>query len=135
MKYQAIIVTLFVVIHHAIAAIHGGAHTDLQILLSPAQNGFVYIGIIALPLIAVILVWTRFATTGLVVLLISMAGALVFDIYHHYILVSPDNIAHLPHGPAHHHHQFIWTAHALAVLQAIGVVLAAYLLQRARARQ
>ncbi|MEM7535888.1 MAG: hypothetical protein AAF639_27155 [Chloroflexota bacterium] len=134
MNHQTIIVTLFVIIHHTIASIHGGAHTELQVLLTSAQNAFVYINIIAVPLIAVVLVWTRFATTGLVILLISMAGALAFDIYHHYILVSPDNIAHLPDGPVYHHHQFIWTAHALTIMQSVGVVLATYLLQQVRVR-
>ena len=133
MRPQAIIVTVFLILHHAVAVMHGGVHTALEIFLPAAKNSFVIGIIIVLPILAVILVWTQFATAGLLVLMICMAGALVFDVYHHYILVSPDNIAHLPQGAHDQHAQFVWTAHALAVLQITGTGLAAYLLGARRA--
>ena len=48
---------------------------------------------------------------------LSMIGAFLFGGYHHYVLVSPDNIEHLPHGPPHSHAQFISSAAAIALLE------------------
>lgn len=129
MRNQAIIATIFLLIHHAIAVMHGDVHNSIPVILSSAQNIFVYLVIMLLPIVAVVLMWTRFANIGLPLLLVTMVGALAFDIYHHYILVSPDNIAHLPAAPADLHSQFVWTAHALTLIQVIGVGLAAYFLR------
>lgn len=134
MRNQAIVITIFLLIHHMIAVMHGDAHTNIPVILSSWQNIFVYSVIVLVPIIAVALVWTRYATIGLSLLLICMAGSLVFDVYHHYILVSPDNIAHLPPSSPDFHSRFIWTAHALTLLQIVGVVLAAYFL-RSNARE
>ncbi len=128
MRREAFIMTIFLIVHHTIATLHGDAHNNLAILLSDLQNLFVGIVLILLPIVAVILLWTRFAGTGLWVMLLSMASSLAFDVYHHYILISPDHIAHLPDGPVEHHTHFIWTANAIAGLQLIGVVLAIYFL-------
>lgn len=126
MKNWAIIVTIFLLIHHAIAIMHGNVHTEIPVILSSFQNLFVTIVMVLLPVLAVILAWTRYAKIGFLLLAICMAGSLIFDVYHHYILVSPDNIAHLPDAPDHLHNRFIWTAHGLAIMQLIGTVLAFY---------
>ena len=133
MKNHATVVTVFLILHHAIAIMHGGAHTELQVSLTTFQETFVNVILILLPVVAVILVWTRFAAIGLWLLLICMAGSLVFDVYFHYIFVSPDNVAHLPDGPAELHSQFTVTAGLLALLQGIGTALAAYFLWLRRA--
>ena len=46
-----------------------------------------------------------------------MLGALLFGAYHHYILISPDNIGHLPHGSADAQSTFIASAATLALLE------------------
>ena len=86
---------------------HGNAHTELAIALSPENNAFVLIVIFIAPLVAASIVWTRFALVGLWMFFLSMLGALLFGAYHHYILVSTDNIGHLPHGSANAHSTFI----------------------------
>ncbi|MEE2982755.1 MAG: hypothetical protein VX929_05620 [Pseudomonadota bacterium] len=43
-------VTLLIAVHHAIAYIHGGAHTDLAIVMSVFQNAFIYFVILLVPL-------------------------------------------------------------------------------------
>lgn len=126
MRNQAIVVTIFLIIHHAVAVMHGGVHTEIPVILSSFQNFFVTVVMLLLPLVAVILAWTRYAKMGLLLLAVCMAGSLFFDVYHHYILVSPDNIAHLPDAPDHVHSRFVWTAHALTMLQLIGTGLALY---------
>lgn len=127
MRTQAIMVSVFVIIHHGVALAHDNAHNQIEVLLTPSQSLFVYTFILLLPIAAVILVWTRFAAISPVLLAVSMAGALIFGVYHHYILISPDNIAHLPVGTEQQHSQFVSTAHLLSILQLLGAVLAAYL--------
>jgi len=127
MKVNRIAISLFLLVHHVIAILHGGAHTDLAIFLPPYKDFFVIAVMIILPIIAIILVWTRLVRWGLLLLACSMAAALLFDVYHHYILVSPDNIAHLPHGTDEQHMHFTWTANAIAALQFIGTLWAGYL--------
>jgi hypothetical protein len=80
--------------------LHGRAHDSLNVGLSTWQNIYVIIAILIAPLMAMLLVWTRYARLGLLVLVISMAGALIFGAVYHYVLVSPDHVSHLPPGDA-----------------------------------
>lgn len=132
-RWATILITAVLTIHHVVAYLHGEVHSDIPVILSSWQNLFIYVVTMILPIVAVGLVWTRYALNGFLLLALSMAGSLLFGIYHHYILVSPDNIAHLPAAPIELHSQFIWTAHALAILQAVGGILAIYLLRTGRA--
>ena len=50
MKLDAAVVTLLVTVHHAIAYVHGGAHTDLAIVMSAYQNAFINFVILLVPL-------------------------------------------------------------------------------------
>jgi len=90
--------TLAVVIHAVIAVVHGMAHSDLGIEMTTLQNAFINIVIGATPVIAAIILWTKFARLGAVLLAASMIGALVFGVYYHYIAISPDHVSHLPEG-------------------------------------
>ena len=102
---------------------HGDAHSDLSIYLPPLKNLYVYIVILAAPIGGAILAWTRFARLGSPVFALAMLGALLFGVYHHYILVSPDNIAHLPVGPAESHAQFISSALLIALIELSSALL------------
>jgi hypothetical protein len=62
---------------------HGSAHTHLGIELSTEQTLFVYIIVIIAPVVAAILVWTRYLSTGLWVFFLSMLGSFLFGAYHH----------------------------------------------------
>jgi hypothetical protein len=90
-----IVITVLVAIHLAVNLWHGNAHTELGIALPPGKNVFVIVVILIAPLIAAALLWTRYVLVGLWMFFLSMLGALLFGAYHHYILVSPDNIGHL----------------------------------------
>jgi len=125
-----IVVTLLVVIHLAATLWHGGAHEALAIALTPAQNVFVYVVILLGPLLAAGLVWTRFVAAALWLFTLSMLGALLFGVYHHYILVSPDNVAHLPDGSAHDHTQFVASAATIGLLELVSFIYGAYCLRR-----
>jgi len=117
---------VFVVLHAVASAWHGRAHEQLSVALTPAQTAFVYAVILAAPLAGVALTWTRFARAGLWTVFVSMLGALMFGVYYHYIVVSPDHVAHLPAGPDSAHAAFVWSAAAIAVLEAAGTFLAAF---------
>jgi hypothetical protein len=94
----AIAGTLAVLIHGVIAILHGAAHNDLGIQMTAAESAFINVVIVAAPAVAAAALWTRFMRAGSVLLAVSMAGALAFGAYHHYIAISPDHVAHLPPG-------------------------------------
>jgi hypothetical protein len=64
---------------------------------------------------------------GLLLLLASMLGSLVFGGVYHYIIISPDHVAHLPTGDARG--LFRITALLLLVTETFGVAVAAMALQ------
>ena len=121
MKRIALYGTVLALIHLVINIFHGQAHTELHIGLSSFQLLFV-IGVILLsPLLAMVLLWTRRQHLGLVLLTASMAGACLFGLYYHFVVPSPDHVAHVPAG--------FWgdifrvTAVLLATVEGIGVAL------------
>jgi len=120
----AVVGTAAVVIHGIIAALHGAAHSDLGIQMTAAENAFINLVIVAAPVVAAILLWTRFVRAGAILLAASMAGALVFGGYHHYVAISPDHVAHLPAGNLQG--QFRATAALLIVSEAFGVGVGAW---------
>ena len=123
-----IVITGFVVIHLAATLWHGSAHTQLAIALPPEKNAFVYIVILLAPIVAAAFVWTRFVSIGLWVFMLSMLGALLFGAYHHYVLVSSDNIGHLPTGSPEFHAQFINSAAVIALLELAAALYGAFCL-------
>ena len=123
-----IAIAVLVTIHLAVALWHGNAHTELAISLPRAKNVFVLVVILIAPLVAGILVWTRHVLFGLWILVLFMLGALLFGAYHHYVLISPDNIGHLPSGSADDHSAFIASAAVLALLELALVLYGAFCL-------
>jgi len=89
--------------------------------LSEWQNIYVITVILIAPLIALLLLWTRYARLGLLVLVISMAGSLIFGVIYHYVVVSPDHVSHLPPGDAAG--MFRLTAFLLILTELFGVVV------------
>ena len=113
--------TVVVLVHFAVVVFHGSAHTNLKVDLAAWQSVFVLIVIVVAPLVAAILIWTRLSRFGFVLLAASMAGALLFGVYFHYLAISPDHVSHLPPGDAQG--AFRWTALLLAITEAIGLTI------------
>jgi len=109
--------TVLIVLHFAVTVWHGGAHTDLGITLPPAKTAFVFIVILIAPLVGLFLFWTRFAVVGCWTIVLSMFSALLFGVYHHYLMVSPDNVGYLPPGNAAAQSAFVASATAVAFLE------------------
>lgn len=130
-----IAITTLVVIHFVATLWHGDAHATLDINLPDFKNLFVYIVILAGPTVGAALMWTGHSTLGAGLVALSMIGALVFGVYHHYIMVSPDNIAHLPAGPAGADVQFINSAALIAIIELGTALLGFFALGQSRAAQ
>ena len=121
-------VTIVVLAHLIVSVLHGHAHTSLRVGLSTWQQVYVYGVVFLAPLIALILAFTRHARTALWLLLLSMLGSLIFGFCYHYVIISPDHVAHLPPGEARF--TFRLTALLLLITEAFGVVVAALLLRK-----
>ncbi len=129
-----LVITGLVAVHLAASVWHGNAHTRLAIDLPAAKTLFVYIVILIAPIVAAALVWTSYISIGLWVLFISTLGSFLFGAYHHFLLVSPDNIGHLPEGSPEMHSQFITSAVVIALLELALALYGAYCLGRYRSQ-
>lgn len=85
--------TMIVVMHAIANGLHGLAHIEIPVALSVLQSSFVGIVIFLTPIIAAVLLWTQFYRLGSWLLLFTMAGSLLFAIYNHLIVISPDHLS------------------------------------------
>jgi hypothetical protein len=108
--------------HLAVSVLHGYAHSELAVALNSWQKVYVLVVITLAPLIALILLWLQRTRPGLLLLALSMAGALIFGVYFHYIEISPDHVSHLPPGDAQG--LFRATALLLGITEAFGIIIA-----------
>jgi len=121
-------VAIAVLAHLLVNVAHGHAHTRLGVGLSTWQNVYVFSVILIAPLVALVLSFTRLARAGAWLLLVSMLGSLVFGLLYHFVIISSDNVNHLPVGSARD--LFRITAWLLLVTEAFGVIVGAKLVLR-----
>jgi len=109
-----------VLAHLAISILHGAAHANANVPLSPAASIFVFVVIIAGPLIGLVLLWP-FRTVGAWVVACTITASLVFGVLNHFVFASPDHVSHVdPRWQA----LFATTAALLALTEGIGSGLA-----------
>jgi len=120
-------VAIVVIAHLIVNILHGQAHTRLDVGLATWQQVYVIAVILLAPLIALVLCFTRYVRAGLWLLLVSMAGSLIFGACYHYVIISPDHVAHLPPGDARGLFQI--TALLLLITEALGVAVAGFTLR------
>lgn len=120
MKTAQLSLTVVVLAHLVVSAIHGMAHDRAQVPLSLWANAFVYVVILAGPLLGLALTWWS-SRAGAWVVGLAMAGSFVFGVVNHFLLSSPDHIAHVD---PQWRPLFTVTAVLLALTEALGVVLA-----------
>jgi sec-independent protein translocase protein TatC len=118
-------VSTLAAVHLAATIWHGSAHSVLAVTLPPAKNLFVLVVIVILPVLAAALAWTRWIKPAVWLFALSMLAALAFGVYHHYLVVSPDHVAHLPAGSPAAQSRFIWSAGTIAVLEALATLYGA----------
>jgi hypothetical protein len=108
-----------VLVHLAISIVHGQAHTGAHVALSPAAAAFVYIVILAGPLVGLALLRWR-AAAGAWTIAASLGGALLFGLVNHFIISGADRVDHVP---AEWRTLFGVTAALLLVTEAAGTAL------------
>ena len=112
--------TAAVLSHLVVSVIHGAAHAEANVPLSRAANLFVFMVILAGPLVGLALTWPA-ERIGSWLVAITMAGSFVFGLVNHFVFASPDHVAHVagPWRPV-----FATTAVLLAVTEAASCGLA-----------
>jgi len=121
-----VVLAIFVLVHLLGNLWHGNAHATLEITLPGSKTAFVVIFILIGPVLGAILTWTRHAVSGSWIVGISMVGSVVFSVYHHFVLISPDNVEHLPPGTPEAHAQFSSSAEFIALAALFAALMAFY---------
>lgn len=99
MRTTAVYGTAMVVLATAVNLLHGVSHVGQEVLsLQAWQWAYVTCVIFLAPVVAAVLLWSRFRLAGAWLLLGSMAGSLVFDLAYHFLIEGPDNIFTLKPG-------------------------------------
>lgn len=119
MSHQTTPITLVVIAHTLISALHGLAHLLIPVPISVLQALFITGVISVLPIVAVVLVWRQQVKWASTVLLVSMAGSLLFGLYNHFVVISPDHFSQMP--PTSLGVLFQVTAVLLAVSEGVGI--------------
>jgi glucan phosphoethanolaminetransferase (alkaline phosphatase superfamily) len=119
MKSKAIVFALaMIVVHTGVSFVHGNAHEHLAIGLANSQQAFVAIFVLILPLVAAILLFTRWRRIAGALLAVSMAADFFFGIYNHFLVAGHDNFFET--SAAGWGSAFRWTVLLLAVTEALG---------------
>jgi hypothetical protein len=108
-----------VLVHLAINIAHGSAHTGAQVPLPLAGALFVYIVILAGPLVGLSL-WRWRPQLGGWIVAACMGGALAFGLINHFVIDGPDHVTHVA---AEWRQLFGGTAALLVVCEAAGTVI------------
>ena len=89
--------------------------------------------IIVAPLVAAAMIWRGRLRPGGALLAISMAAALVFGVYFHFILPGPDHVTHIDLPVSFEMRDiFDVTAVLLALFECLGVLAGARLISKPR---
>src|SRR5947208_2410539 len=86
--------TAIVLAHLVVSIAHGAAHAGALVPLSRGANLFVFVVVLAGPLIGLVLTW-RAERIGSWLIALTMAGSLVFGIANHFVFASADHVAHV----------------------------------------
>ena len=120
-----------VFLHLVVTAIHGWAHAGAVIPVSTTANIFILTVIVIAPIVGAAMLWWFSPPRGAWLLAISLAASLVFGIVNHFVLESPDHVAHVA---AAWRLSFGVTAVLLALTEALGSGLAFWRVANARIR-
>jgi hypothetical protein len=110
--------------------VHGLAHRDLRVGITPLASIFVIVVLLIFPLIAMALIWTSEKRFGLTLLWLSMFGSLLFGLYHHFLAISPDHIRSQP--TVRWGTTFVLTAYLLLVTEVMGTYVGIHFLRIAK---
>jgi hypothetical protein len=115
-----------VIVHLAVAVVHGIAHGGAHVSLTPVALAFVIIVIQLGPLVGLALTRVQ-PRGGAAVVAVCMAGALLFGAVNHFVLPGSDHVSHVdPEWRA----LFGSTAALLALVEAGGMIVSAAAVRR-----
>jgi hypothetical protein len=120
-----------VLAHLAVTLAHGLAHSRAGVAITPAQALFVWIVILAGPVVGLGLLLFGRPDAGAWTIGATLTGSLVFGLVNHFVLDSPDHVRHVvgPYRPL-----FTTTAALLMLLEGAGAAAASKrIVQSARA--
>lgn len=131
MAYKSrLAISLLICLHGLAVVLHGIAHGGVNVLPALASGVFIGIVIYIAPLVALYLLYTSQFRWGILLLLLSMLGSLIFGLGEHFLLPGPGNIATTP--PGIWQFPFRLTAILLALIEASGAIAGAWLLFASR---
>ena len=123
--------TAVVLAHLAVNIAHGRAHDGAQVPLTALGMLFVYVVILAAPLIG-LGIWRWQPRLGGWIVAASMSGALAFGVINHFIIDGSDHVAHVA---AAWRQLFGVTAALLVACEAAGAAIGLWAASPPRARQ
>ncbi len=85
---------IVVMVHFLVTIIHGMAHSKANVPLSATGTAFVFLVVLAGPLLGLGITWP-YPRAGAGLIGLTLAGAFVFGVLNHFVLTSPDHIAHV----------------------------------------
>lgn len=115
------LVTAIVLLHLGITVLHGQAHTGAVVPVSTVSSIFIFSVIVTAPLVGIGILWFLSISGGAWLVGLSLTGALLFGVVNHFVLDSPDHVAHIV---AQWKVLFGTTAVLLALTEALGAGLA-----------
>jgi len=113
--------------HFAGAIVHGAAHEHYEIPMEPWMKVYIVVVITIAPVVAGVLLWRGRLRLGAWLLLVSMAGSLLFGLAFHFLLLGPDHVSSV--NMQGWGVTFQATAFLLAVTEALGMVAAVRVLR------
>jgi hypothetical protein len=130
-KSAKFVTAAIVVAHLLVNIVHGLAHRELHVGLTPLDSIFVVVVVLISPLLATGLLWTAAKRLGLILVSLSMLGSFLFGLYHHFLVISPDHVHSQPSSPWGL--AFVLTAYGLLVTETMGTYAGFYFLWVAKA--
>ena len=115
------LLTAIVLLHLGVTVLHGWAHAGAVVPVSTVANVFIITDIVVAPLVGIGILWFLSIAGGAWLVGLSLTGALLFGVVNHFVLDSPDHVAHIV---AQWKVLFGTTAVLLALTEALGAGLA-----------
>lgn len=129
MRRMALYGTGVVILNAAANLLHGASHMGQHVMSLPAwQLAYVTLVIGVIPVVAAVLLWTRYQGVGAWLLLASMVGSFVFGLAYHFLVPGPDNAFTLE--PGAWQTAFRASAVVLLLIEGAGCLLAAWILSQ-----
>lgn len=120
---RRVILAAVLLVHLAVALLHGATHALVPVSLTAGQNAVVALTTFVGPIAGVALAW-RGHPLGVALFTLSMAGALAVGGYLHFLVENPDNVRAIP--PGAWRLPFQASAAAVALSPAVGTVVGAW---------